>query len=80
MLIKGNILSLNNETYNLIDFKNRVFPVYFDGVNTHILNYENLQLIDSNILNSIPNIRFNFFNESPAEVIRVVNNYNKIFF
>ena len=26
---------------NLIDFKNRRFPVYYDGINTHILNYEN---------------------------------------
>lgn len=80
MLIKGNILSIENETYNLIDFKNRVFPVYFDGVNTHILNYENLQLIDSTILRTIPNIRLNFFNESPSEVISIVNNYNKILF
>lgn len=42
MIIKGNILGLNRNYYNyqLIDFKERKFPVFFDGINTIILNHE----------------------------------------
>ncbi len=39
MLIKGNILDINiNKEYRLVDSKKRNYPVYFDGVNTHILD------------------------------------------
>ena len=77
MLIKGNILSLNEQEYNtnLIDFKDRKFPVYYDGTNTHILNYEN-KLIDRNIITAKQaNIRFDFFDENKTEVINIVKQY-----
>ena len=77
MIIKGNILSLNENEYDtyLIDFKERKFPVYYDGVNTHILNYET-KIIDDNIISTRKaNIRFNFFDESATEIINIVNQY-----
>lgn len=41
MTIKGNILNLKqSKEYTLIDKEKRKYPVYFDGVNTEILNYE----------------------------------------
>lgn len=41
MIIKGNILNLSiHKEYSLIDLKKRKFPVFFDGVYTHILNHE----------------------------------------
>ena len=76
MLIKGNILSLNKNEYNtnLIDFKERKFPVYFDGENTHILNYENKK-IDPNVLSEKISMRFNFFDETAQEITNIVNQY-----
>ncbi len=63
MIIKGNILHLDCDkyTYLLEDFKNRKFPVFYDGINTHILNYE---LINNN-LNYISNcyFRYDFYDE-----------------
>ena len=39
MLIKGNILKIDiNKRYYLEDYKKRKFTVYFDGLNTHILD------------------------------------------
>lgn len=39
MLIKGNILKIDsNKIYYLEDYKKRKFIVYYDGINTHILN------------------------------------------
>ena len=63
MIIKGNILDLdvNKYSYLLEDFKNRKFPVFYDGVNTHILNYEKIE----NNLEHIDNcyFRYDFFDE-----------------
>ena len=63
MIIKGNILDLDISKYSYLleDFKNRKFPVFYDGVNTHILNYE---MIENN-LNYINNcyFRYDFFDE-----------------
>lgn len=61
MIIKGNILNLeeNSYEYQLIDFKNRQFPVYYDGKNTIILNHE-ITNIDN--INNIYN-RFDFYQE-----------------
>lgn len=77
MLIKGNILSLNENEYNtnLIDFKNRKFPVYYDGTNTHILNYENKVINSNTLLTNSLSLRFNFFNESATEIINAVKQY-----
>lgn len=48
MLIKGNILELTpNKEYTLVDSKKRTYPIYFDGITTHILNYQELILEDN---------------------------------
>jgi hypothetical protein len=69
MIIKGNILDLNTNVYDytLIDSRNRSFPVYFDGVLTHILNHE--------IINNscICGRRYDFYNETEKDIIRIVN-------
>ena len=41
MFIKGNVLNIKeNIYYDLIDLRKRDFKAYYDGVNTHIFNYE----------------------------------------
>ena len=67
MIIKGNILSLNecNYYYHLEDFKGRKFPVFFDGINTIILNHENY---DKNNYTCMSN-RYDFFDENPSTII-----------
>lgn len=41
MIIKGNVLNIDCDgVYSLKDIKNRVYPVYYDGVNTHIYQYD----------------------------------------
>ena len=64
MIIKGNILNLDNckYSYKLEDFKNRLFPVYYDGINTHILNYEMVNLGLQDVLNCY--FRYDFYDEN----------------
>lgn len=64
MIIKGNILDLDNckYSYKLEDFKNRLFPVYYDGINTHILNYEMVNLGLQDVLNCY--FRYDFYDEN----------------
>ena len=76
MLIKGNILQLDNSLdAKLIDFKNRKFPVFYDGENTHILNYENKIVENNEILKLASSIRLQFFDESSEDVEQIVNKY-----
>lgn len=74
MIIKGNILDINVNSYeyNLIDFKNRKFPVYFDGINTYILNY-----INNDLSKKINNccIRLDFFDEDVFTIRNIVKKY-----
>ena len=74
MIIKGNILDIENNdyTYNLIDFKNRKFPVYYDGVNTHILNHENKNIDINKFINDCI-LRYDFYNEKDYNVYNIVN-------
>ena len=69
MIIKGNILGLDKDSYyySLVDSRNRSFPVYYDGNFTHILNY-----IKRN--DFLPNIctRLDFYNEEREEVEKIV--------
>ena len=71
MIIKGNILDIDKSmnTYELEDFKQRRFPVFYDGVNTHILNYEtkNIRRINNCIL------RYDFYNEDSSKIKKIVN-------
>ena len=71
MIIKGNILNLdiNKFDYKLEDFKERLFPVYYDGINTHILNYEKVNLGLQDVINCY--FRYDFYDES-------VINFNNI--
>lgn len=71
MIIKGNILNLdiNKFDYKLEDFKERLFPVYYDGINTHILNYEKVNLVLQDVMNCY--FRYDFYDES-------VINFNNI--
>lgn len=77
MLIKGNILSLEKDNYKneIIDIKERHFPVFYDGTNTHILNYENKFLKNPIIINKVSSLRLNFFDEDSAKIKEVVNHY-----
>lgn len=74
MVIKGNVLDIieNSREYNLIDFKMRKFPVYYDGVNTYVYNYWNFKL---DRLNTQSDVRLDFYNESSLEVLKIVNYY-----
>lgn len=77
MIIKGNILDIveNDKSYNLVDLKNRIFPVYYDGINTHILNYENYKIEDKELLAANQTLHFNFYDEDSETIKRIVNNY-----
>lgn len=78
MIIKDNILNLkeNDYNYNLIDARKRKFPIYFDGVNTHILNYQNRKINPLNI-DERAAIRFDFYDEDASEIKQIVNSYFK---
>ena len=69
MIIKGNILGIeeNKYTYKLVDEKNRKFPVYYDGVNTHIYNYLFRDKYDINC-----SIRLDFYDEDYSTVKNIV--------
>lgn len=72
MIIKGNILGIESgyNNYDLIDFKDRVFPVYYDEVNTHILNYENKN-IDISKFTGLCNLRYDLYDEDIDNVINM---------
>lgn len=73
MIIKGNVFDIGNDfcSYEIIDSKNRKFPVYFDGVNTHIFNHEKrLYNIDSNLCSK----RIDFYGEEEKAIINVLKN------
>lgn len=74
MLIKGNVLDINVNSYeyNLVDFKKRKFPIYYDGINTHVFNYEK-----RNLENKLENVivRLDFYDEDLSTIINLVNKY-----
>ena len=72
MVIKGNILGieLGYKNYNLIDSKGREFPVYYDGINTHILNYENKN-IDISKFTGLCNLRYDLYDEDVDNIINM---------
>ena len=74
MIIDGNILDIdeNFNIYSLIDGKNRVFPVYYDGKNTHIYNYENKNLLFDHLFVN----RLDFYDEKYDEVLNILNKFN----
>ncbi len=72
MIIKGNILNIESgyNNYNLIDFKDRKFPVYYDGVNTHILNYEDKN-INISKFTGLCNLRYDLYDEDIDKIIKI---------
>lgn len=77
MVIKGNILKLSTKVYDykLKDNKGRIFPVYFDGVNTHVLNSELIKLEDIKLLKKYASLRLDFYDESPEKIKSIINDY-----
>lgn len=77
MIIKGNILDIKkcDHNYSIIDIKNRVFPVYYDGKLTHILNYQpREELVPSEIKEKIQ-ICLDFYKETVDEVLEIIKKY-----
>ncbi len=73
MIIKGNILNIDSgyKKYSLIDFKDREFPVYYDGKNTHILNYENKN-INTDRFTGLCNLRYDFYDEDVNNIDNII--------
>ena len=73
MIIKGNVLNIEKgyKKYELIDSKKRKFPVYYDGVNTHIINWEH-KTINSTDLFGKCSLRFDFYEEDSSQIVKVV--------
>lgn len=74
MIIKGNILNVeqNNYHYYLQDSKNRLFPVFYDGRITHILNCEKVN--NKNLPHSFI-YRFDFYEETKEEVEAILQSF-----
>lgn len=77
MLIKGNILGIteNKNTYSLLDFKNRIFPIFYDGTNTHILNYEYYNQENLIFSNYVSSLHFEFYCEDRKAIEKIVKNF-----
>ena len=77
MLIKGNILNLEKDDYSyvLIDSKERRFPVFFDGTNTHVLNHENKTLTNIEAFKQVASVRLDFYNEKEPDIRKAVKQF-----
>ena len=75
MIIKGNILNLtqDDKTYYLLDVKSRKFPVYYDGVKTHI--FHDKPNTCSLLNHSNVYYHFCFYDESSNQIENVVNSF-----
>lgn len=77
MIIKGNILNINKDDYDycLTDIKSRVFPVFYDGVLTHVMNFEQRREKLSSYLKENIQIRLDFHQETKDEVYSIIKKY-----
>ncbi len=77
MIIKGNILNINKDDfdYRLTDIKSRVFPVFYDGVLTHVMNFEQRREKLSSYLKENIQIRLDFHQETKDEVYSIIKKY-----
>ena len=77
MIIKGNILNINKEDYDycLTDIKSRVFPIFYDGVLTHVMNFEQRKEKLSAYLKENIQIRLDFHQETKDEVYSIIKKY-----
>ena len=75
MIIKGNLLDIiaNDYNYSIVDGKGNEFPVYYDGVNTHVLDCKNVELSNKKILKDYVVLRYDFFNETSEEIKKILN-------
>lgn len=75
MVIKGNVLSLEKEdnSYQLLDIHNYKFPVYFDGLNTIIYNYNSHRFEDIFTKLEDLDLRVDFYDESFTVVEDILN-------
>ncbi len=73
MIIKGNILDIvaNDYNYDLRDEKGNAFPVYYDGENTHVLNYEPVNIQNRKLLSDYVSLRYDFYTETEDEIKRI---------
>jgi U32 family peptidase len=77
MIIKGNILNINKDDYDycLTNIKSRVFPVFYDGVLTHVMNFEQRKEKLSAYLKENIQIRLDFHQETKDEVYSIIKKY-----
>lgn len=77
MIIKGNILNINKDAYDycLTDIKSRVFPVFYDGILTHVMNFEQRKEKLSPYLKENIQIRLDFHQETKDEVYSIIKKY-----
>lgn len=79
MLIKGNILDLasNDKTYRLVDPQEREFPVYFDGHQTHVMDFEKANRESLKDISDYVVYRFSFDQEDQFEMEKIIKGYIK---
>ena len=77
MIIKGNILNISTKVYEykLRDNKDHLFPVYFDGINTCVLNSEIKLLQDVELFRKYASVRLNFFDEDQDTVKNLLTQF-----
>ena len=77
MLIKGNILNIekNDKQYELIDVKEKKFPVFYDGYQTHVMNYELTNKEDLKELKDYITYRIKFDKENEEEIEKIIKSY-----
>lgn len=75
MIIKDNILNIpvNDYGYELSDIRNRIFPVYYDGKNTHVLNYKQKESTTNRFLKDNATLRYDFYKESAQEISYILS-------
>ena len=73
MIIKGNVLDIDTDinSYYICDTKMRKFPVFYDGVNTHILNYDERLIDDVGLYNK----RIDFYDASKSKVKSILEKF-----
>ena len=74
MIIKGNILDLEEDqyTYYLEDLRKRQFPVYYHDGKTMVLNYQKQDMHVISTLEDIVCIRYQFFDETKEEILSIL--------
>lgn len=75
MIIKDNILNITENDYNyeLYDLRNRHFKVYYDGLNTHVLNYKIKESITNKSLKDLVTLRYDFYDETAKEISKILS-------